>query len=423
MHIWLLVVALIFLTLCSAFCASSETAFFSLPTARISAWRTSTDHRQRLVAKLLAHSQRLLVLIFVINTLVNILLQNAASDLFDQIGGGWVLKIVVPFVLILGVGEFLPKYLGMLIGEKHAVRTAPFFAGLERIFLPLQRLITSMAETLSRLFFFFLKSEPPLSPKELEGVIEASEDKGVLSSDEAALIRYSLDFERKQVREVMIPRSKVPTIKQSELTVDNLLSVLRSSKCETLLLIDESVDQPIGAIASREALLLEAGEIQSMLARASRQLFFVPESMSARRVFQEFTDRHASMACVVDEHGTVTGFIDWDDLRKRLLGFPHRKGELFPSSNAGQKSITVPGTVPLETINSFFETVLTSTYHATTISGWLIEILDGVPPAGTSYVSGDLVFRVLASDEKVVRQVFIQKRLSPSPKQEDGRSA
>lgn len=413
MYVWFLVFALIFLTLCSAFCASSETAFFSLPTGRISGWRLSTDRRQRLVAKLLSHAQQFLVLIFVLNTVVNIVLQNTASALFDEIGGSWALKIFVPFGLILGIGEFAPKYFGMLIGEKYALRTAPFFAALERVFSPVQRVISSITEILSRCVFFFLKSEPPLTPRELEGVLEASEDKGVLSGDEAALIRYSLDFERKLVRDLMIPRANIPTIKQSELSITTLLSRIRASKTETLLLIDESADQPIGAIASQEALLLESGDVSSMLAKASHQLFFVPESMSARRVFQEFTDRHASMACVVDEHGTVSGFIVWDELKNRLLGFPHKIEEHFPESGATQKSITVPGSVPLENINEFFGVMLSSPYHATTISGWLIEMLDGVPAAGMSYVHESLVFRILTADEKVIKRVFIQRRVVP----------
>jgi CBS domain containing-hemolysin-like protein len=75
-----------------------------------------------------------------------------------------------------------------------------------------------------------------------------------------------------------------------------------------------------------------------------------------------------------------------------------------------QKSIIVPGTTPLETINVLFQTSLLSDYHSATIGGWLMEMLDGIPPIGTTHSTQDLVFRVLSADDKMVKQLFIQKK-------------
>ena len=403
--------ALVALTFFSAFCSSSETAFFSLPSGRVRLWRDSPDRRRRLVAQLLAQSRYLLVLIFMLNTALNVLLQNVASDMFDRTGGGWILKVGVPLALILVFGEFLPKYFGMMCSEPLALRSAPFFFHLERIIAPLQRAVTSSAETLSRIIFFFLKPEPPLTSKELEGVIETCEEKGVLSPEEASLIRYSIEFENKEARELMTPRSEMVALKQSRLTKEAIVARVRGSSRNSILLIEETIDQPVGVITGHEALLFQSGDVAGALSSAARQLFFVPEAMSARRLLQEFSERRASMACVMDEHGTISGFIDAFGAAKILLGFEQKKELLLPSIDSmKQESIIVPGTTSIGTINTLFHVDLSSEYHVATIGGWLTEMFDGIPPSGTSFVTDDFIFRVLSADDKMVKQLFIQKR-------------
>ena len=410
-EMWLLLGTLAVLTLFSAFSSASETAFFSLPIGRVRQWRNSDDRRRRLVFQLLAHSRSLLVLIFMLNTFLNVLIQNVASNTADLFGGGYIEKVGVPLCLILIFGEFLPKYLGMLSSEPLSLRAAPFFSLLKRLTVPLQRVITSSAETLSRIIFFFLKPDPPLTAKELEGVITTCQANGVLSPEEASLIRYSLEFEGKEARELMTPRSEMPAIKRALLSKEAIVSALRSSNRSSILVIDETIDHPIGAVSAHEALLFLTGDVVATLSSAARELFFVPEAMSARKVLQEFSERRAAMACVIDEHGTISGFIESDDIAKTVLGFPQKKSGLIPTNaRYKQKSIIVPGTTPLETINSLFDTSLSSNYHSATVGGWLIEMLDVIPQIGTTYTTHELVFRVLSSDDKMVKQLFIQKK-------------
>ncbi len=410
-ELWLQIGVLCVLTLCAGFSSAAETAFFSLPIGRVRQWRTSDDRNRRLVSGLLAHSRHLLVLIFMINTIFNVLIQNVASDMADLHDGGYLEKVGIPLFLILVFGEFLPKYLGMLSSEALAIKSAPFFTVLGRITAPLQRIITASAETLSRIFFFFLKPEPPFTPKELEGIIETCETQGVLSPEESSLIRYSLEFEEKEARELMTPRSEMPAIKRSLLTKEAVIHAMRASDRSSVLVIDETIDNPIGAIGTHEALLLQAGDISAMFASTAQQLFFVPETMSARALLQEFSERRASMACVIDEHGTIAGFIESSEIAKQLLGFPQKKSGILPStSRMKNKSIIVPGNTPIDTINALFGASLASKYHSATIGGWLVEMLDDIPAIGTTYSIDILVFRVLAADEKTVKQLFIQKK-------------
>ena len=380
-----------------------------------------------MVAKLLSQSRYLLVLIFMLNTIVNILLQNVSSNLSETSVGGWVMKLGVPLVLILVLGEFLPKYLGLIYSERLAIRVAPILSFLFRLCAPLLRLITAFAETMSRAIFFFLKPEPPLSASELAGVINACETKGVLSHDEASLIRHSLEFDAKEARELMTPRSAMPALKLSQLNKKNFTSMIRDLSKRAVLIIDETPDSPVGAFSNKESLLFETEGREAGLASAAQQIFFVPEAMPARKLLQEFSERRAAIACVTDEHGSISGYIEAEDLAKTLLGYPQRRstGLLGMSIDRGKgknQSIIVPGTTPLTLINDHFKTHLTSEYHSATIGGWLEEMLDEIPQEGSSYVTEKLAFRVLSADDTMIKQLFIESKSEPSVKnQEDKR--
>ena len=359
-----------------------------------------------------------------LNTVVNILLQNVSSNLSEMSVGGWVMKLGVPLVLILVLGEFLPKYLGLIYSEPLATRVASSLSFLFRVFSPLLRLITVFAETMSRVIFFFLKPEPPLSASELAGVINACETKGVLSHDEASLIRHSLEFDAKEARELMTPRSAMPALKLSQLNKKNFFSMIRGLSKRAILIIDETPDRPVGACSNKEALLFETEGREAGLASAARQIFFVPEAMPARKLLQEFSERRAVIACVTDEHGSISGYIEAEDLAKTLLGYPQKRSSgllsMFMDIGKGKKkSIIIPGTTPLTLINDHFKTHLASEYHSATIGGWLEEMLDGIPQEGSSYATNELAFRVLSADDTMIKQLFIESNNEPSVKNQE----
>ena len=166
------IVAIILLTIASAFFSCSEVAFFSLPSAKVRHFQYQLDTRKRLVARILGRSKSLIVTIFMYNTIINVLLQNTSSDLFV---GGWLYKVGIPLVLVLVLGELIPKYYGLIANERLALIFAPFIVWLEWIITPFRIAITSIASYLSRIFFFYLKAEPPLSKDELEHILKSSE--------------------------------------------------------------------------------------------------------------------------------------------------------------------------------------------------------------------------------------------------------
>lgn len=149
-----LIVFIILLTLASGWCSASEAALFSLSSIKIKSFKNSENFHERLIAQLLAQPRDLLVTIFLLNTLVNILLQNVVSHAF-MTRGGWLAAVGLPFALLLIFGEIVPKYIGIQNNLSFSQKAAPTLNLLQNILYPIRKFIIYILSPVSRMLFFF----------------------------------------------------------------------------------------------------------------------------------------------------------------------------------------------------------------------------------------------------------------------------
>ena len=100
MWLSILIIVLVFLILASGFLSATETAFFSLSTMKIRAFKEGKDKRGNLVARLIAKPRNLLVTIIMLNVILSILVQNVVASIFGNLSG-WLLNVGVPLGLTL----------------------------------------------------------------------------------------------------------------------------------------------------------------------------------------------------------------------------------------------------------------------------------------------------------------------------------
>jgi putative hemolysin len=408
--ILLLCLLVLVLTFCSAFFSLSEIAFFSLSSARVKAFRHNLDPQKRKVAKILFHSQSLLVSIFLLNTVANILIQNISSDLVDSFGRvSFSLKIGIPLVLILVCGEFIPKYLGLLHNESIALKAAPFYDYFQKISKPLRELIFHVAYFFSRIFFFYMKAEKPLSEEELEHILESSEDRGLLAEDETTLLKSFLSLEKKQVIDVMCPRGEVEYYDITE-PLSSLKEHFTQKKQKGVLVCRGGLDHFLGILEAKE-FLIHRDEIKKAedVSKYLSSGYFVPETTSIKFLLLQLQARSEEVAIIIDEYGTLSGLITRRDLISLLC--QSRKEELQDYTRVGKGAIIAEAKMPLEAISDLMGYTLTSSYHQVTISGYLLEKLGGIPKIGTIYQEGPLVFKILEASEKHIMKVFISNAM------------
>lgn len=409
----ILILLFIIFALCSAFSSGSETALFSLSPSTVRTFESSRKKRLRLVAHLLSNPRELLVTILMLNTFVNLFVQNIAANLFGE-GSSWLLKVGVPLIVTLIFGEILPKSIAISNNDKIAPKVAPTVALLRNTLGPLRFILTRFTSLIVQITFFFLKRSPDLTQNEMENLLKTSEKHGVLNNEESDLIKGCLHLQKATVKELMQPRGDVlfydledPLSKLSHFFVDK--------GCSKVPVCHESLEK-IEGILTAYPFFIHREKVRTShdLYPLLKKPFFIPETTLARILLEEFKEKGEDIAIVVDEYGSTTGIITSEDLVEVVVGeISDRRDEKQQYTQSGKDVIIASGKLELNEFEAIFDLSLDSVNKMVTLGGWLTEQLGSIPQAGTKHITDNFLFQILAADPKRIRRVYV-RRLSPA---------
>lgn len=402
------VLLLVFFLFWSAYFAAAEAALFSLPSTKVKAYEASSNPKNRLIAHLIREPKNLLVTVFMLNTLVNILIQNTTSHIFES--GSWLYKVVLPFILLLFIGEIIPKYIGLINNVKLSNKVAPLIDKLQRYLAPIRKFTISITAPISRALFFFLRKEDDISAEELKHVLKTSQEHGVLTNEEAELVRGYINFQDATVKELMRPREDILYYDVNE-PLKKLMYLFVDQECSRIPVCDHSLDKVLGIISAK-TFFIHRNRIDSPR-KLKHYLFaplYIPESTPATTLARRFKDTDQVTALVVDEYGSVSGLITREDLVEVVIGdIIDLRDTNKHYSKTGPNEIIASGKLELAVLNEIFGTELVSEYNMITVGGWLTEIAGEIPKNGSSYERGGLSFRVTATEPNKIKRLIIKK--------------
>jgi len=409
MDIEVSILVLFLLVFLSGYFSASETALFSLSMTKLKAYQSSPDPRKRLIAKLVLEPRDLLVTIFMLNTLANILIQNAVSHMFG-LSASWLLKVGVPFFLMLIFGEIIPKYLGLQNNISLANFVAPTIYYLQNILKPIRKLIIKVTAPISHVMFFYLHKEQSISKEELKHVLKTSQEYGVLNPEEAELVWGYISLQEANVKELMRPRKDILFYDIND-PLSKLVHLFVDQECSRLPICDKSLDNVIGILTVWQYFFCrkDVTSGKDLIKYASKPLY-VPENMPAKALIRRFEQMDQVLALAVDEYGTISGLITREDIVEQVIGdITDLRDSKSLYTRSSSNEIIANALLEISEFNEIFNTDLKSEGNMLTIGGWLTEQLGEIPKSGTKFTFKNLLFQVLSSDPNAVRRLFIRK--------------
>ncbi len=404
-----LIIAFIIFIVISGILSASETAFFSLSSMQVRAYRYGNDPRSKLIAHLLSTPRQLLVTILMLNVLVNILIQNIASGLFETFGS-WGLSVGVPLVLILIFGEVIPKSIAYSMNTWIARHIAPFIHLMEITLKPIRGCVTCVASGISRFFFFFLSHKKEISTEELKHALHTSQKRGTVSQMEAYLVRGYLNLEESVVKELMSPRGEVLFFDIND-PLEKLVDLFVDEECTRIPVCDHSIENLMGIMTSG-SFFLHQSRIKTTreLIPFLRKAHFIPESMPCPSALQQCYEKETSIMIVVDEYGLISGLLTLEDLVEAVVGqIVDRRDPHKHYTRSSEEIVIASGKMELTEFEEIFDTHLNSPNNMATLGGWLTEQMGDIPKSGSRYQTRDFFFHILASDFNRVRRVYIRR--------------
>jgi putative hemolysin len=271
-------------------------------------------------------------------------------------------------------------------------------------------------------FFYSVASlaETPQSPAEetagnVEALLEAGEEEGILEEADRDLVRSAVEFGDKLVREVMTPRPQVFAVPDS-LTIEQFTEELREHNFSRVPAYSGSLDNITG-IAFAHDLLQITDEVArtKTVAEIQRPAAFVPETKRGYELLREMQREKQHMRLVIDEYGGVAGLVTIEDLLEQIVGDIKDEHETDTPVEDPQRepggSWLVPGSFPVDQLVDLFgEPVeIANGYEAATLGGLVSEIEGRIPLRGEVVVLDHpgLRIEVVASTDRRVDRLRV----------------
>jgi CBS domain containing-hemolysin-like protein len=247
--------------------------------------------------------------------------------------------------------------------------------------------------------FFFsvaaLAEEPVTAEEEsavdVEALLEAGEEEGILEENDIDLVRSAVEFGDKLVREVMTPRPEIFAVLDS-MTLEQFLIQLREHNFSRVPVYSGSLDNVTGIAFAHDLLQISDEEARTRtVGGIKREAVFVPETKRGYELLREMQREKQHMRIVIDEYGGVAGLVTIEDLLEQIVGdiCDEHEEEVVPQREPGGVWV-VPGSFPVDQLADLFgEPIeLGDEYEATTLGGLASEIEGRIPLAGEGISAG-----------------------------------
>jgi magnesium and cobalt transporter len=244
----------------------------------------------------------------------------------------------------------------------------------------------------------------PQDREELVGVLRVAAARSLIDNDVLTMLEGVLEVGDLQVRDIMVPRAQMASVRRNE-PAAQILSVVVESGHSRFPVMDEDRDDIVGILLAKDLLRLTSappGE-RFDIREYMRPAVFVPESKRLNVLLKEFRHNRNHMAIVVDEYGGVSGLCTIEDVIEQIVGeiddeFDVEDDQLIRRD--AERQFTVRGVTRIGEFNEYFGATFSEEQGYDTVAGLIMKQLGRLPRRGETTTVDGFEFRVLRADRR-----------------------
>jgi CBS domain containing-hemolysin-like protein len=258
-------------------------------------------------------------------------------------------------------------------------------------------------------------TETPNPQEDLQELIEAGEQEGIIEKEQGELLQSVVEFGDKVVREVMTPRPEIAAV-DIDSPMEELRKLFREKRYTRYLVYSGQLDNVEGIVSIGDLTELPPAEQSRVTIRSLlRSVPLVPETKRTTELLKDLQQSTTQLAVVVDEYGRVAGLVTIEDLIEEIVGEirdevePHARDIVRESAN----SYLVAGQTDLAQVVDQLNVPIEEGDYST-VAGFVLNRLGHVPTPGEKVESDGLSFEVLEADPRTVLKVRLSVLPEPS---------
>ena len=419
----LLVLAVI---LIGGFFAAAEMALVSLREGQVRSLSRRGKRGQR-AAKLAQDPNRFLSSVQIGVTLATLLSGAFGAALLSDKLSDWLtnymprgvagpvaliaITLVISFFTLI-FGELAPKRLALQRAERVSYVAGPVVDRLATMARPLVWLLSKCTNAVVQL----LGGDPRsargvMTDEELRDLVAGHQ---ALSPDERHIVGEVFDAGKRQIREVLVPRTEVEFLPASMPLADAIAST-EHARYSRFPVYQESYDDVIGFVHTRDLLNRDASEAR-LVGEVCRPVKFLPISKMVLSALSEMRKDRAHLAIVVDEYGGTAGIVTLEDLVEELIGEiqdEYDEEASHPRQLHGGE-VEVDGLLNLDEFGEQTGVELPEGPYET-VAGYLLAALGHLPENGESAEVAGRKLTVTQLDGRRIARVLVSPKAPAGP--------
>lgn len=242
--------------------------------------------------------------------------QNIATH---SVSASIAFALITFFHVVLG--ELIPKSIALEYTEKTALLVARPMQVLTFFFNPFIWLLNGFGNLVLKLLHIPHSHKGSLvhSTEELDMLVNASYDGGVLNETEKDMLHNVFKFSDLNARQVMVPRTDMVCI-PIDMSLEELNKLAEENQYTRYPVYEEDIDHIIGLVHVKDLYSLSVKDEVCPISKILRDILLVPETITMDNLVLEFKKRKGQMAIVVDEFGGTSGLITLEDVIEEIFG-------------------------------------------------------------------------------------------------------
>jgi putative hemolysin len=396
---------------------ASESAFVSLRDSQVRRL-ASRARRGAAVARLVGDPNRFLAVVQIGVTLTallssaygaitlsetakNALIKEGLSEGLAGFIGVVGVTLIISYVTLV-VGELAPKRLGLQRAEGSALLVAPFLDRMASVARPVIWLLSHSTNLVVRV----LGGDPDtsreaISAEEVRALVAGNTE---IAPDERNLIEEVFSAGKRQLREVLVPRTEVEFL-EAGTPLATAAKIAARSPHSRFPVYRDSHDEVVGFVHVRDLLDPQVSGRSAPVGEVIRPVPYVVASKRVLAALSEMRRDGHHLAIVVDEYGGTAGIVTLEDLVEELIGDIRDEYDVegAQARRLHGGALEVDGRLNVGAFTDETGVRLPDGPYET-VAGYVMAVLGHVPQAGESVeVSGHLLTVVEMDGRRVAR--------------------
>lgn len=324
--------------------------------------------------------------------------------------------IIVTYFHVL-LGEQLPKCLALTHPDKVALWVSAPMDLFITIFKPFVWVLMVSSDKL--LCACNVKNDDTSlvhSTEELDMLVDASYNEGVLNETEAEMLHNMFKFSDLMAKQVMNPRTDMVCI-PNDISYEELTAFALENQYTRYPVYEESIDKILGFVHVKDLYSLAMNKEKFSIEKILRPILLVPETMTLDNLIIEFKNSHGQMAVVIDEFGGTSGLITLEDVLEEIIGEVQDEfddEEEVDIKEISENTYLANAMMRIDELVEFLDLdrTLLEEDDVETIAGLVVKLLGRIADVGDTVSFDGLTFTVVEIDGARVTKLEVYKEPS-----------